>query len=99
MDGSEAHGGYERVMPDRFTVSDSAKAVWSYYYNNRPDVETVQTDNFDNQLTPEEEDNCVQSSSRRDKGLENFGQSVLSKVYRKSGTPVMDELRKRGMLK
>ncbi len=87
------------LMPDRFTVSDSAKAVWSYYYNNRPDVETVQTDNFDNQLTPEEEDNCVQTSSRRDKGQENFNQSVLSKVYKKSGTPVMDELRKRGMLR
>ena len=86
------------LMPDRFTVSDSAKAVWSYYYNNRPDVETVQTDNFDNQLTPEEEDNCVQRSSLRDKGQENFNQSVLSKVYKKSDTPVMDELRKRGML-
>ena len=91
------------LMPDRSSVSKAALAVWGKYYNDRPDVETVQTDNHRNFLTPNDGDNCDQDSSRVDAGGQStpvsFEKSVLSKVYKKSGTPVMDELRKRGMLK
>jgi hypothetical protein len=91
------------LMPDRFSVSKAALAVWEKYYNDRPDVETAQTDNHRNFLTPNDGDNCDQDSSRVDAGGQStpvsFEKSVLSKVYKKSGTPVMDELRKREMLK
>ena len=89
------------LMPDRFSVSNAALAVWEKYYNDRPDVETIQTDNRRNFLTPNDRDNCEQDSSRVDAGGQSppvsFEKSVLSKVYKKSGTPVIDELRKRGM--
>ena len=58
---------------------------------NRPDVIVTQLDNEKNKLTPEEEDNCPHPNRFSIK-------SPLTKMYSKSGTPVMDELRKRGML-
>ena len=86
-------------MPDRSTVSAAARKVWEKYYN-RPDIETVQTDSHGNKLTPDDSDNCDQMSAGKDSSVgDGFEKSVLSKVYKKSGTPVMDELRKRGMLK
>ena len=89
------------LISDRGSVSDDAQAVWYYYLNNRPDVEAVQLDDLDNTLTPEDEDNCDQHIARSTiTGMYNTWQdSALSKLYKKSGTPVMDELRKRGMLK
>jgi len=87
------------LTPDRTAVSGSATRVWDRYLNNRPDVQVSQLDNDQNLLTPENEDNCGQRSAIADQGGDNFWDSSLSKVYKKSGTPVMDELRKRGMLK
>ena len=88
------------LMPDRESVSKDAAAVWDQYYNNRPDVESVQTDDHHNSLTPEDDDNCEQRSAMQNAGSYHFERSPLSKKYfKKSGTPVMDELRKRGMLK
>ena len=89
------------LISDRGSVSDDAQAVWYYYLNNRPDVEAVQLDDLDNTLTPEDEDNCDQHIARSTiTGMYNTWQdSALSKLYKKSGTPVMDELQKRGMLK
>ena len=87
------------LMPDRYTVSNAAAAVWDKYYSSRPDVQAVQTDDHDNSLTPENDDNCDQKSAMHNQGNYHFEKSSLSKVYKKSGTPVMDELRKRGMLK
>ena len=88
------------LMPDRFSVSKDAAAVWDQYYSNRPDVESVQTDDHQNSLTPEDVDNCEQKSAMDNEGSYHFERSPLSKKYfKKSGTPVMDELRKRGMLK
>ena len=91
----EVTGG---LMSDRYSVSKSANKVWDRYMNNRPDIQTSQLDNDRNTLTPEKEDNCEQDSARIDAGGESFWKSSLSKVYKKSGTPVMDELRSRGML-
>ena len=89
------------LISDRGSVSDDAQAVWYYYLNNRPDVEAVQLDDLDNTLTPEDEDNCDQHIARSTiTGMYNTWQdSALSKLYKKSGTPVMDELQKRGILK
>ena len=95
------------MISDRATVSKEAEAVWDYYLKNRPDVEAVQLDDPFNSLTPEDEDNCDQEvaggrhamyGGERDRG-KDWLKSPLSKLYKKSGTPVMDELRKRGMLK
>ena len=95
------------LISDRTTVSPAARAVWDYYLNNRPDVEAIQLDDPFNSLTPEDEDNCDQEvaggrhamyGGERDRG-KDWLKSPLSKLYKKSGTPVMDELRKRGMLK
>jgi len=87
------------LMPDRSTVSAAARKVWEKYYN-RPDIETVQTDSHGNKLTPDDSDNCDQMSAGKDSSVgDGFEKSVLSKVYKKSGTPVMDELRKREMLR
>jgi len=50
------------LMSDRSTVSGDAHSVWDYYLDNRGDVETLQLDTMDDLLTPEQEDNCAQSS-------------------------------------
>ena len=86
------------LISDRASISPDALAVWDYYMNNRPDVEVVQLDDQYNTLTPEDEDNCDQTMADS-YGLGDWQSSSLSKLYKKSGTPVMDELRKRGMLK
>ena len=91
------------LISDRTVVSREARAVWDYYMNNRPDVEAVQLDDKYNTLTPEDEDNCSQqvaiSDEQGNRMPKNWKDDALSKLYKKSGTPVMDELRKRGMLK
>lgn len=93
----EVTGG---LIADRLSVSDEAIAVWNYYAKSRPDIEVVQLDNLKNELTDDDFDNCDQEVALYDL-LTRDNQwipSSLSKMYRKSGTPVMDELRKRGML-
>jgi hypothetical protein len=96
----EVTGG---LAPDRDSVTKYAIAVWDRYMNGRADVQALQMDNDRNHLTPSDEDNCDQRSARVDAAgwspVGSFDKSSLSKVYKKSGTPVMDELRKRGMLK
>ena len=92
----EATGG---LAPDRKEVSGDARSVWAYYEKNRPDVAATQLDDQNNMLTPDDGDNCDQKSAMLDAESYHFDRSPLSKVYRKSGTPVIDELRKRGMLK
>ena len=94
----EATGG---VIADRFSVSQDAINVFNYYVANRPDIQVIQLDNKRNELTPNDDDNCDQIVSSEDTGFDygEWVQSSLSKLYKKSGTPVIDELRKRGMLK
>ena len=94
------------LISDRGDVSSDARAVWDYYMNNRPDVTSQQLDDQYNSLTPENDDNCHQEiegtgGTAVDMFPDNpkaWVKSSLSKLYKKSGTPVMDELRKRGML-
>ena len=85
-------------MADRYTVSGEAADVWWNYMNRRSDVMQQQLDNNENQLTPEDGDNCDQNVSIGDAGRADWPESPLSKVYSKAGTPVIDELRNRGML-
>lgn len=94
------------MIADRTVVSSEAEAVWNYYLNNRPDVEAIQLDDPFNSLTPEDRDNCDQEvaggrhlgyGGERDRGTD-WARSPLSKLYKKSGTPVIDELRRRNML-
>ena len=99
----EASGG---LISDRMEVSSDARAVWDYYMDNRPDVIKQQLDDEGDWLTPEREDNCNQEiEGTGGTAVEMYPDdhsawvdSSLSKVYKKSGTPVMDELRRRGML-
>ena len=89
------------LVADRYSVSQDATAVWDRYMNTRPDIEAVQLDDLQNTLTDEDEDNCNQKvAGRKWSPNKEWVSSSLSKMYRKKGggTPVMDELRKRGML-
>jgi|TARA_Y100000310_G_scaffold197178_1_gene197250 hypothetical protein len=58
MEYATLNGG--GLISDRGVVSNSARKVWDYYMNNRPDVTAHQLDDLENTLTPEEEDNCNQ---------------------------------------
>ena len=93
--------GDRGLMSDRYSVSHEATAVWDYYMKNRSDVQFKQLDNKDNELTHRYHDNCDQEVSREDLAHRDkrWIPSSLSKVYFKYGTPVIDELRKRGMIK
>ena len=95
----EATGG---LMSDRSSVSPAAAAVWDYYTNNRPDVKVDQLDILEDylepQLTPDDKsDDCDQRQAYNNRQYD-WHKSSLSKKISKSGTPVIDELRKRGML-
>ena len=98
----EATGG---LTPDRTSVSGEARAVWRYYHDQRDDVRKDQLDDLSNYLTDDPEDNCDQLAASKDGGHNseagrwNWEESPLSKVYKKSGTPVIDELQARGMLR
>ena len=49
------------IMSDRNNVSYKAQNVWRYYMANRGNVEPVQMDDWDDNLTPgDESDNCDQ---------------------------------------
>ena len=58
MEFATLNGG--GLMSDRGGVSPSARKVWAYYMDKRPDVTAHQLDDPENTLTPEEEDNCDQ---------------------------------------
>ena len=95
----EVTGG---LMSDRTEVSDEAERVWDYYMNNRSDVQSQQLDIMPDygvpQLTPRNKgDDCDQIPAHTKYG-DKWHESGLSKKFSKQGTPVMDELRRRGML-
>jgi hypothetical protein len=100
----EATGG---LMSDRTEVSGEAEAVWDKYMLTRPDVKVIQLDVTDEfvdeldgitKLTPDEPaDDCSQVPAYDRHGKKWF-ESSLAKKYMKNGTPVMDELRKRGLI-
>ena len=85
------------LMSDRTIVSPSARRVWRYYHDRRPDVDHLQLDSFPGTITPDiEEDDCYQQSARDD--TRDWKKSSLSKVYRKNGTPVIDTLKALGII-
>ena len=90
------------LTSDRTSVSGAAEAVWDYYSKNRPDVEVVQLDipddYFEPQLTPEDpNDDCSQVPAY-DRYGKSWHKSGLSKLIKKGDTPVMDELKRRGLI-
>ena len=111
---SEAEGGYGPLAydiaieatgglaPDRKEVSAEAEAVWSRYESYRDDVKADQLDIPEDygepQLTPDDPSDDCEQVPAYDTYQDGWMVSPLSKKYSKSGTPVIDELRKRGML-
>ena len=91
--------GKNGLMSDRRIVSADAWKVWNYFLNNRSDVASRQLDSDPGTLTPEDDDDCNQVSSKLDgENVRNWSKSPLSKVYYKQGTPVIDELKSLGLL-
>ena len=95
----EATGG---LMSDRTEVSADAAAVWDYYSNNRPDVKVDQLDIMkdygEQQLTPDDKSDDCDQVPAYDRLRSDWHTTSLSKKISKRGTPVIDELRNRGML-
>tara|TARA_B100000424_G_scaffold253759_1_gene231223 strand:+ start:246 stop:884 length:639 start_codon:yes stop_codon:yes gene_type:complete len=105
MEWATANGG--GLIADRSTVSDEARAVWDYYLNNRSDIEIVQLDDPNNELTDVEEDNCDQEIAGGQNYLypkppervdPDWPKSALSKMYRKTNDSMTQELKALGKL-
>ena len=96
----EATGG---LAPDRTEVSGEAEAVWNRYMTSRSDVTVdqldIMADYLEPQLTPNDESDDCEQAPAHDTLKDKWHTSPLSKKYSKDGTPVIDELRKRGMIK
>ena len=96
----ETTGG---LAPDRTEVSNDAENVWKYYMNSRNDVQQAQLDIPAGygyaQFTPDDDDDDCEQIPATQRYKDEWHKSAMSKVYSKAGTPVMDELRKRGMIK
>jgi len=91
------------LVSDRLLVSKDAKRVWDYYMNNRNDIEALQLDNLEDELTPGvEEDNSDQNSAENWAFTERqpWHASSLSKAYRRQGggTPTLDALEGLGII-
>ena len=99
------------LKPDSRSVSSLASSVW-YKFDNRPDIQKIQLD-VDNktvssyrnrnkeitQVTPDiVDDDTLQHSAINDRGPENWDKSALSRSYKKVGTPLIDELKKRNLI-
>ena len=95
------------IMADRGSLSDDAYNVWKYYMHSRPDVVKKQLDTPDNELTPDDIDNCDVDSARDHDDAFDFyhddekTQAVLDspvmKVYTKGPTTI-GELESMGRL-
>ena len=81
------------LMSDRWEVSEFAQKVWDYYLYNRPDIEKIQLDNKQNELTPTPKDNVDQDMAEQDPKTKHWYDSSLSKAYRANGTPAIDKLK------
>ena len=107
---SEVGGG---LTPDRSSVSDSAQNVWSYYFNDRGDVQSHQLDLTDKdiraaekflkppvklqKLTPDIEEDDCLQTKTVRAYRDKWGQSPLSKRYTKTPT-TLNALRAAGRL-
>lgn len=83
------------LTSDRDEVSPDARRVWDYYDTRRSDVEKIQLDNEEGDLTPEDpSDDCSQWMSSlltNDEGGKWFDKSI-SRAFRARGTPTLDAL-------
>ena len=104
----------EGLMADRTTVSKDAYFVWHIYNQDRhDDVESVQLDNLENELTPgfdalktreatpeENEDNCKQASSdhwAKERGRP-WEDTATARLYKKEKTKMYNKLKAAGKL-
>jgi len=92
------------LVSDRLLVSKDAKRVWDYYMNNRDDVEALQLDNLEDELTPGfKNDNYDQNSAENWAFTDRqpWYASSLSKAYRRKdrgSTPTLDALEGLGII-
>ena len=90
--------GENGLMADRESLSTDAFNVWQYYMNSRGDVQKKQLDTEDNELTPDETDNCGAVSARThddtfddyrsDEKKQALSDSPVMKVYTKGPTTI-----------
>lgn len=85
---TELGGG---LMSDRMVVSNDAQRVWGKYQNDRPDVERMQLDSEENELTPTRADNCSVLNAKSFAG-DNWPDHPLSGAYRKPGMETIRQL-------
>lgn len=97
MEWATHHGG--GLTADRGSVSKEAHAVWKYYDENRPDIQSAQLDIVQHrmlkQLTPEDpSDDCGQHSSIvwTDYNKGEWHDAPTSRIFRAKGSPTMDKL-------
>jgi hypothetical protein len=91
------------LVSDRLLVSKDAKRVWDYYMNNRDDVEALQLDNLEDELTPGFKDDNYDQNSAENWAFtdrKKWYDSSLSKAYRRKGggTPTLDALEGLGII-
>lgn len=86
------------LISDRAEVSPAARSVWRKYHTGRGDVHQLGLDSPENELTPDEGDNCdvdlAQEDSPRD-----WPRHPLAQAYRIEGAPTIKSLLARGRLK
>ena len=88
------------LVADRTIVSDDAYDVWDYYVNERSDVEIIQLDNPEGELTPDfMDDDCLQTKSLEfaQKNDTNWYYEPTSRLYRKKPT-TLETLEELGLL-
>jgi hypothetical protein len=99
------------LKPDATSVSKFARSVWNKF-DARPDsdIKKIQLDVADSvknsyrhgavkQITPEKpDDDTIQYSAIHDKGESKWNESALSRSYKKTSTPLIDELKKRDLI-
>ena len=99
--------GEQGLMADRESLSGDAYNVWLYYMNSRGDVQKKQLDTEDNELTPNDDDNCGTVTARdhddsfddyrSDEKKQALADSPVMKVYTKGPTTI-GELESMGRL-
>ena len=90
--------GARGLAADRESLSQDAYDVWFYYMNSRPDVQKIQLDSLDNELTPDDADNCTTKVAREfddafdfyrdDEKKKALIDSPVMKVYTKEPTTI-----------
>jgi hypothetical protein len=96
---TEIGGG---LISDRWAVSPSARNVWQKYQDSRPDVERLQLDSPENEITPARKDNCNVKVSKIYSGsgeLSKWRDHPLSGAYRKPGLSTIRQLTDMGKLR